>query len=96
MLHLDIQKGKDAMKTYIFQIDILVTAEFMNRPMMATKGCGQLTLNNTYFADSWFSGVKMDEEAVAEGVHYCGPVKRSHKGFCLSTLEKLIKYWQGW
>ena len=32
---------------------------------------------------------------MAEGVHYCGPVKTSHKGFCLATLEKLIKYCPG-
>ena len=29
------------------------------------------------------------------GVDYCRPVKTSHKGFCLSTLEKLMKYWPG-
>ena len=27
------------------------------------------------------------------GVDYCGPAKTSHKGFCLSTLEKLMKDW---
>ena len=31
--------------------------------------------------DSWFSGMKMDEEAMDEGVDYCGTVKTSHKGF---------------
>ena len=29
------------------------------------------------------------------GVDYCGPVKMSHKGFCLATLENLTKYWLG-
>ena len=29
------------------------------------------------------------------GVDYCGPVKTSHKGCCLATLEKLTKYWPG-
>ena len=31
----------------------------------------------------------------AEGVDYCGPVKTSHKGFCLATLENLMKYCPG-
>ena len=30
---------------------------------------------------------------MAEGVEYCGPVKTIHKGFCLATLENLIKDW---
>ena len=29
------------------------------------------------------------------GVNYCGPVNTSHKGFCLATLEKLMKLWMG-
>ena len=32
---------------------------------------------------------------MAEGVDYCGPVNTSHKGFCLATLENLMKYWPG-
>ena len=31
----------------------------------------------------------------AADVDYCGPVKTSHEVFCLTTLEKLIKYWPG-
>ena len=31
----------------------------------------------------------------AAGVDYCGPVKTRHKGFCLATLEKLMKDWPG-
>ena len=53
---------------------------------MANKGCGQLKSNDTYFADIWFSSVKMDEEAISAGVNYCGPVKKIHKGSCLATL----------
>ena len=67
----------------------------MKRLYTATKGCGQLTSNDTYFADSWFSSVKTAEEMAAAGVNYCGPVKTSHKGFCLATLEKLMKDWPG-
>ena len=29
------------------------------------------------------------------GVNYCGTAKTSHRGFCLSTLENLMKYWRG-
>ena len=67
----------------------------MKRLAISTKGCGQLTSNDTYFYDSWFSSVKPAEEMAAAGVDYCGPVKTSHKGFCLSTLEKLMKDWPG-
>ena len=68
----------------------------MKRLAIATKGCGQLTSNDTYFANSWFSSVKTAEEMAAAGVYYCGPVKTCHKGFCLATLEKLMKDWPGW
>ena len=54
--------------------------------MIATKGCVQMTSNYTYFSDSWFSGAKKSEEDMAEVVDYCGPVKKSHKGFCLAKL----------
>ena len=30
---------------------------------------------------------------MAEGVDYYGLAKRTHKGFCLAALEKLMKYW---
>ena len=62
---------------------------------MDTKGCGQLTSNDTYFSDSWFSGVKTSEEEIYKEVDHCGTVKTSHKGFCLYRLEKLIEYWTG-
>ena len=93
MLYLDIQMGKEAMKTSKFQQKIRGTAACMKRPMMATKGCGQLTSNDTYFSDIWFSGVKTAEEVMSKVVDYYGKVKTSHKGFCLSTLEKLMNYW---
>ena len=67
----------------------------MRRLTIATKGCGQLTSNETYFSDSWFSSVKNTEEAMDAGADYCEPVKTSHNGLCLATLEKLIKDWQG-
>ena len=62
---------------------------------MDNKGCGQLESNDTYFSDRWFSGVKMAEEAMAEGVDYYRLVKTSHKGFYLSTLGKLMRDWPG-
>ena len=39
--------------------------------------------------------MKTADEAIAEGVNYCGPVKTIHKWFCLSTLEKSLKDWPG-
>ena len=31
----------------------------------------------------------------AAGVDYCGPLKTIQKGFCLATLENLMKDWRG-
>ena len=95
ILHLEIQKGKEAMKTYKFQNVLGGNAECMKRLAIDTKGCVQLTSNDTYFADSWFSSVKNAEDMASEGVDYCGPVKTTHKGFSLVMLEKLTKYWPG-
>ena len=61
MLHLEIQKGKEAMKKSRFQSELGGTAACMKRLAIATKGCGQLTSNDTCFADSWFSSVKNAE-----------------------------------
>ena len=61
VLYLDIQEGKEAMKTSTFQKDIGGTAACTKRLILATNGCDQLTQNETYFSDSWFSGVKTDE-----------------------------------
>ena len=95
MLQPETQKGKEAMKKSKFQKFLGGTAAFIKRLDIATKGCGQLTSNDTYFADSWFSSVKTTDEMAAEGVDYCRPVKTSHKGFFLDTLEKLMKDWPG-
>ena len=67
----------------------------MKRLAIATKGCGQLISNDTYFSDSWFSSVKTAEDMAAAGVNYCGPAKTSQRFFCLATLEKLMKNWPG-
>ena len=83
------------MKTSKSQKNIGGTTTFMKRLAIATEGCGQLTSNDTYFADSWFSSIKNDEEMASVGVDYYGLVKMSHKVFILTTLEKLMKYWPG-
>ena len=95
MLHLDTQKGKEDMKTSNFQKYLGGTTACMKRIAIDTKGCGQLTSNDTYFSDSWFSSVKTSEEMAATGVNYCGLAKTIHKGFYLAMLEKLIKDWPG-
>ena len=52
---------------------------------IATKGCGKLTSNETYFDDRWFSSVKNAEEMAASGVDYYGPLKTIH--FFLNALK---------
>ena len=63
--------------------------------MMDTKEWGQLTSNYTYFEECWLSGVENYEEAMDEGVDYCGPENTIHKVFGLDISEKLMKYWTG-
>ena len=95
MLHLEIQKGKEVMNKSTFQSELGGISACMKRLAITAKGCGQLTSNDTYFANSWFSSVKTAEEMAAAGVDYCGPVKTRNKEFCLATLEKLTKDWPG-
>ena len=52
MLYLEIQKGKEAMKTSEFQKYLGGTTACMRILAMATKWCGQLISNDTYFTDS--------------------------------------------
>ena len=73
------------------QKNLRETNACMKRIAMDTKGCVQLTSNDTHFSDSWFSGVETDQDAMAAGVDSCGTAKTIHKGFCLATLEKLIR-----
>ena len=61
MLHLENQEGKEAMKMSEFQKYLGGTDASMKILSKATKGCIQLTPNDTYFADSWFSFVKTSE-----------------------------------
>ena len=91
MLYLEIQNGKEVSKASDFQQDIGSTADFTKIVMKATKGCGQLSSNNTLLVVSWFIRVKIEEEVNVERVDYYGPVKTSHMGFCLAMLEKLLK-----
>ena len=86
MLHLDIQKVKEATNASTFQQQIRGTAACMKRLMVDTKGCGKMTSYNTYFSDGWFIGVKTAEEAMFEGVDYCVPVKTSHKDCFLAVF----------
>ena len=61
MLHLDIQKVKEAMKTSKIQKYLGGNVVYMKRLDINTKGCGKLISNYTYFADSWLSSVKTAE-----------------------------------
>ena len=87
MLHLEIQEG-GGMKTSKFQKYMRGTTAYMKRLVITNKGCVQLTSNDTYFSDSWFSSIKTSEEVMAVGVDYCGTVKTSHKGFFSRYFRK--------
>ena len=81
------------MKASDFQQYIGGTDDFMKRVTKDTKGCVQLSSNDTFSDNIWFKGEKTAEEENTEVVDYCGPVKTSHKVFCLSTLEKPTNEW---
>ena len=72
------------MKKSTFQSEMGGTAACMKQLAIATKRCGQLASNDTYFADSWFSSVKTAEEMAASGVNYCGPVIQGEKKLQMS------------
>ena len=59
----------------------------MKRTLKDNKRCGQLSSNETLFDDIWFNRMKSAEEANAEAVDYCGPVKTSHNVFCPAKLK---------
>ena len=75
-------KGEGGYEDVKFQKEIRGTTACMKRLAIDTKGCVQLTLNDTSFADSWFSVVNTADETMAAGLDYCGPVKTIHKSFC--------------
>ena len=58
----------------------------MNITMKATKLFVQLSSNDALFSGIWFSRVKTEEEANAEGVYYFRPMKKIHKIFFLAML----------
>ena len=51
-----------------------------------------MSSNDTFFDDICFSGVKIAEEAMAEGGDYCWTVKTSHKGFpdYIGKINKIV------
>ena len=59
-----------------------------NKTTKNNKGWGKMSSNNKLFSNIWFRGLKTVEEKNIERVDYCGPVKITHKGFFLTTLEK--------
>ena len=87
MLHLEIRKGKEAVKTSKFRNFLGGTNACMKRLAIATKRYGQMTSNVTHFSYRWFSSVKTAEEMAAAGVYYCGLVKTSHKGFLSYVIK---------
>ena len=74
VLHLDIQKEKEAIKTSTFQKYLGGTVARMKIRMIYTKGCGQLTSNDTYSSFICSSREKTNKEDMDEGLDYSGLV----------------------
>ena len=79
------------MKVSDYQQDVLGTSAWMKKIMEAIKWYVQMSSNDTLFADRLFSGVETAYEENSDWVDYFRPDETSHKGFCLATLEKLMK-----
>ena len=58
----------------------------MKKMAKTTEGCGQLSSNDTLFADIWFGVVKAVQEANAEVLECYGLVKKSRKGIFASYV----------
>lgn len=81
--------------------DLGVTAAFVRRCIEATKYSGSRIserflaksqdLNELYYGDSWFAGVKAALTALEEGVEFFGPVKTSTAGFPKEEMEEIMK-----
>ena len=67
----------------------------MKRIMRVIQGLDKILSKYTNFFDRWFIGVKTAKYEMAEGVDYCGPVKKIHKGFFLATFKNIMKDWTG-
>ena len=67
----------------------------MKRIMRGMNGRGKFYTSDTLFSDSWFSGIKIVQEAYEEVTEYCWPIKKTHKAFFLTLLEILMKYFPG-
>ena len=81
ILHLEIQKGKEDMKTSNFQKYIRGTTACMKRLATATKRCGQLISNDTYFADSWFISEKLLRRRWLQESIIAGQRRQATRGF---------------
>ena len=69
------------MRESYFKQDIGGMAACMKKIMEDTKGFGQLSPNNTFFADIRFIGVKTSEEKSIEGLDYHGLGRQATRDF---------------
>ena len=56
----------------------------------ANKGCGKLSSNETFFSDSWFSGLKQVEEANVEGVDLFWACEGIFPGYDGKVNERVV------
>lgn len=96
MLHIEIQKGKDAMRIAEHSNAYGVTSACSLRLLNATVQSGQLPLNHRqelFLADSWFAGIQTAELVADAGHSFIGPVKTNSGGFPKKELEIIMKEW---
>ena len=104
MLHLELQRGKEAMNGARFGkfCDKLgATAACVKRIVIASQWNGLMSperrlaredgKRDSYLGDSWFASVKAAIEVQEEGAEFFGPVKTAHSGFPLKELSAAME-----
>ena len=96
MIHIELQKGKEAMKAEKYASSKKATCACVLRMCEASSRRENFDVDmkpcdpppETFMGDSWFSSVETAVEMKLRGHHYIGVVKTSHSGFPKAWLQE--------
>jgi Transposase IS4 len=96
LLHIEIQKGKDAVReaehSEAYGVTSACTLRLANASVHSGQDVGDARKNCIY-GDSWFAGVKT-AELIAKSRHcFVGPVKTNCGGFPKNEIQEVMKKW---
>jgi Transposase IS4 len=96
LLHLEIQKGNDAMRQAEHSEVYSVTSACTLRLSNAVVDGGQPALHcrkNCICGDSWFASVKTAEIIARSGHSFVGPVKTNYGGYPKNEMKSIMENW---